>query len=151
MHDLLFRTALSAAAVGVILAIGATSQAAPKGKTELAALDATSLEVRRSVFSGNELRLTHFYTVNPDCSSGPLVDVRVVKPPANGEMTFQEVRSRVELKKDHQRAHCNGKPVDAVAASYKSRENFTGTDKMQIDVDYKNGVVRRYSVTVDVR
>lgn len=150
MHDLVFRTALYTAVLGAVVAIGAPCQAAPKGK-QIAALDTTNAEVRRSVFSGNELRLTYFYTVNSDCSSGPLVDVRVVKPPANGELSFQELRSRVEFKKDHFRAHCNGKLVDAIGAFYTSRDNFTGTDKMQIEVDYKTGFVRRYSLIIDVR
>jgi len=83
--------------------------------------------------------------------SAALVDVRVAKPPANGEITFQEVRARVEYPKDHFRAHCNGESVDAVKALYTSRENFTGTDRMQIEVDYKTGHVRRYSVIMDVR
>ena len=77
--------------------------------------------------------------------------MRVAKPPANGEITFQEVRARVEYPKDHFRAHCNGQTVDAVKALYTSRENFTGTDRMQIEVDYKTGHVRRYSVIMDVR
>src|SRR5262245_36197514 len=131
MHNLVFRTLLTAATAGAVLAIGATCQAAPKGKTQVAALDTPNLEVRRSGFSGNEIKLTYFYTVNPDCSSGPLVDVRVVKPPAHGEMRFEEVRSKVELKKDHLRAHCNGKLVDAVGARYTSHDDFTGTDKVQ--------------------
>src|SRR5262245_60829072 len=123
MHGLVFRTALSMAVVGAILAIGSTAQAAQKGK-QLAALDTTSSEVRRSVFSGNELRLTYFYTVNSDCSSGPLVDVRIAKAPAHGDIKFQETRARVELKKDHFRAHCNGKQVDSVSALYTSHDDF---------------------------
>jgi hypothetical protein len=150
MHEVVFRTALSTAAVGAILALGATCQAAPKGK-QVAALDTPNLEVRRAGFSGNEIKLTYFYTVNSDCSSGPLVDVRIVKPAAHGEMRFEEVRSKVELRKDHLRAHCNGKLVDAVGARYTSRDDFTGTDKVQIEVDYKTGFVRRYSLIIDVR
>ena len=150
MHAIVFRTALGTAVVSAVLVIGATAQAAQKGK-QLAALDTTNTEVRRSGFSGNEIKLTYFYTVNPDCSSGPLVDVRIVKPPAHGEISFQELRSIVEYKKDHFRAHCNGKMVDSVGAVYTSRDDFTGIDKIQIEVDYKTGQVRRYSLTIDVR
>jgi hypothetical protein len=150
MRNLVFRTALTTAVVGAVLAFGATSQAAPKGK-QVAALDTTNQEVRRSGFSGNEIKLTYFYTVNSDCTSGPLVDVRVVKPPTHGEMKFEEVRSRVEYPKDHFRAHCNGKLVDAVGVRYTSNDDYTGSEKVQIEVDYKTGFVRRYSLTIDVR
>lgn len=152
MYDVVFRTALTGATIGVVVAIGATSsEAGKKAKPEIAALEMTGSQFRRSVFSGNEARIAQFWTVNADCSSGPLVDVRVVKSPSNGQVSFQEVRSIVELKKEHQRAHCNEKPVDAVGMFYTSREDFTGTDKMQIEVDYKSGFVRRYSIIVDVR
>ena len=152
MRATMLRVALVGMTTCAALAIDApAAPAAPKAKVQVAALDATSKEVRRSAFNGNEVGLTVFYSVNPDCSSGPLVDVRIVKPPANGEITFQEMAARVEYPKEHFRAHCNGQTVNAVKALYTSHENFVGIDRMQIEVAYKTGYVRRYSVIMDVR
>jgi hypothetical protein len=118
---------------------------------QVAALDITHSEFRRSVFSGNEMQVGTFALVKADCSTGPLVDIRMVKQPANGKASFQEVQTVVDLKKDSVRAHCNGKSVDAVAMFYTANEDFTGPDKLEIEVDYKNGFVRRYSIVVNVR
>jgi hypothetical protein len=34
---------------------------------------------------------------------------------------------------------------------YKSNEDFTGQDRITVDIDFKTGVIRRYLVIVDVR
>jgi len=34
---------------------------------------------------------------------------------------------------------------------YTSKEDFSGRDKMTVDVDFGTGYVLRYNVTVDVR
>jgi len=142
--------ALSTAAV--VLAIGATAApAAPKTKPQLAVMESTSSELRRSVFSGNEMQITTFYTLKSDCLSAPLVDVRILKPPAHGEISLQEVRSVIELEKEHFRAHCHGKSIDAVAMFYTSQPDFTGMDKLQVEVDFRNGKIRRYTISVNVR
>jgi len=142
------RAAFAAAVIGAMVAAGdASSQS---GKKKRAAVESSDTPVRRSVFSGNEVRLAVLNWVNADCS---LVrpDVRVSKQPSHGELTFKEVRTVVELQKSSPRAHCNGKPVTGIGVFYTSREDFTGEEKMALDVDYQIGEVRRYSITVDVR
>jgi hypothetical protein len=49
------------------------------------------------------------------------------------------------------REACNGKPVNAIAVYYKPKPDFTGIDEMGIDVDFRNGTVRRYIYTITVR
>jgi hypothetical protein len=149
MHVFIFCAALTGAVI--LLAVDGTPARAQKAKQQLAAVDMARSEVRRSVFSGNEMQVGQFWTVKPDCSSGPLVDIRIVKAPSHGDVSLQESRSVVELKKEHARAHCNGKSVDALGMFYISKGDFTGTDKMQIEVDYKVGLVRRISIIVNVR
>lgn len=139
------------ALAGAVMAAGsASSEPAKKPRAQKASVTPTEFELRRSVFSGNEMRFAPLYYVNADCSSTP-PDFRVVKPPANGEITFQEVSAIVELRKDAQRAHCNGKPAQGIAMFYKSNEDFTGQDRITVDIDFKTGVIRRYLVIVDVR
>jgi hypothetical protein len=114
-------------------------------------LSFSETEVRRAAFSGNESRLGVFYSVGPDCVGGAIPDIRLVRPPANGEVSFQETRTSADFDKESRRANCNGKPVDGVVMNYRSREGYSGTDRFQIEVDYKAGVVRGYSVIVNVR
>ena len=129
----------------------AHSQSHKKPKPQNVTLQSNEMELRRSVFSGNEVRLGVLWAVEANCDGTPLPDVRVVKQPSNGELSFREIRSVVELKKDSPRAHCNGKPVNGVGVFYKSGEDFSGTERMQIEVDYKIGLIRRFSLIVSVR
>jgi hypothetical protein len=138
-------------AVLAMTAVAADQAVAQSKKAKKADLNTTELQVRRSVFSGNELQALKLWWVNADCSPGELPDARVVRAASNGEVSFQEVRTAVDLPKGTARSHCNGKPVNALAMVYKSRDDFVGEDNIVIDVDFKLGLLRRYSVKVDVR
>jgi hypothetical protein len=129
----------------------ASAQSAKKPRAQSVALQMDEKEVRRSVFSGNEVRIGMLYAVDAGCEGTPLADVRVVRQPAKGELSFREMSGVVELKKNSPRARCNGTPIKGVGVFYRSREDFTGTDRMQIEVDYKVGLLRRYTLIVDVR
>lgn len=142
------RIGLVAALIGAILVAGEASSQSSKSKK--AAVQSNEVEVRLSVFSGNELRLGAFWYVEADCSS-QLVDVRLANKPANGEVVFKETRTVVEVKRDTARARCNGTPINSIAAYYTSREDFTGQERIAIDVDAKVGLIRRYNYIVSVR
>jgi hypothetical protein len=58
---------------------------------------------------------------------------------------------RLVFGKEAPRAHCNGKPVDAISIVYKSKDGFIGTDRMTLDVNYRDGNVIRYVYTINVR
>src|SRR5262245_16292174 len=115
MRTWISRAAFAAAVVGAMVAAGdASSQS---GKSKKAAVTSSDLPVRRSVFSGNEVQLALLHHVNQDCS--PVrPDVRVAKQPSNGELTFKEVRTVIELRKQSPRAHCNGKPITGIGVFY---------------------------------
>lgn len=89
--------------------------------------------------------------VNTDCSSGPFADIRVVTPPSHGDIRMEPLDFPVNRKPDSGRAHCNGKIVKAVGVFYKSKQDFVGSDKVVLDVDFHHGYVRRYILQVDVR
>jgi hypothetical protein len=142
---------LLTAAVALPATDRAWSQPAGKPKITSSTLQPAEIEVRRSVFSGNEARLGLLWAIDSNCKAGPLPDVRVRKAPRNGELEFREADGVIEFRKEHIRSHCNGKPATGVAVFYKSRAEFTGTESMQIEVDYKLGITRRFTVTVQVR
>src|SRR5262245_33694822 len=122
MTNILWRAGFAAAMAGaLVVATAASSQT--KKKPEKPSVGSPEVEIRRSVFSGNELRVYPFYSINSDCTSAT-ADVRVVKAPANGDLAFREARSLIELVKGSQRAHCNRKPVDSIVMFYTSREDF---------------------------
>lgn len=105
----------------------------------------------RSVFSGNEARLAAFNSVNADCSSGPLPDLRIVTAPAHGAYRLEETTIQIDRPPNTARASCNGKPVSAVAVHYKPTAEFVGSDDLVVDVDFRNGTVRRYIYAIGGR
>jgi hypothetical protein len=150
MSIFLARIGFVAAMIGTLtVATEASSQTVKKDAVQKASLGSEQVELKRSVFSGNEARVSIFWGAMADCSSVP-VDFRVVKAPANGEVTFREVRTAIEFRKSHARARCNGKPVSGVGMFYTSRDDFSGRERFTVDVDY-GGDIRRISATVDVR
>lgn len=131
----------------------ATPSARPKPAATTAEIGINLPETRltRSVFSGNEVQIAAFNFVNADCSSGPRPDLRIVTPPAHGAYRLEETTIQVDRKPDNPRASCNGKPVGAVAVIYKPEAEFTGNDGLVVDVDFRNGSVRRYVYAISVR
>ena len=140
---------LALVGVGAILVASEASSQSQK-KSQKANLQSSESEVRRSVFSGNELRLGVHWSVNPDCTT-QLVDVRIAKAPSNGEVVFKETQAVIEMNKNSPRSHCNGRPATGVGLYYTSREEFAGQEKFMIDIDYKTGTIRRFNYIVDVR
>jgi hypothetical protein len=109
-------------------------------------------EVReKQAFSGNESRIAAMNVVKADCSPGPLPEVRVVTPPSSGDVRLEPIKHAVNRDKSNKRSRCNGKTVDAVAVFYKSKSDFTGADKLVLDVDFKAGTIKRYIYAIDIR
>jgi hypothetical protein len=111
----------------------------------------TETTVNRDVITGNESPIGARHTVKADCSSRPIPVLRVITAPQNDEYRFEETTYAVERKPGDSRVACNGKKVDAVGVHYKSKADFTGADNTVIDVDFKNGTVRRFNFKITVR
>jgi hypothetical protein len=107
--------------------------------------------VDSSVFKGNEARIAALNYVNADCSSGPVPALRIITPPTNGAYRLDETSIPIDRRPDNSRTACNGKPVSAVAVYYSAKAEFTGSDEMVIDVDFRNGTVRRFIYAITVR
>jgi hypothetical protein len=107
--------------------------------------------ITRDVYSGKEERIAAMNYVNADCTSGPPPDLHVVAAPKSGNYRFETTTIPIDRRTDSSRAACNGKPVNAVAVYYTARDAFTGSESMIIDVDFRNGTVRRYDYAISVR
>lgn len=144
-------TLLSAAALALSPAIAlAQDSKKPAAKAEITRPIAETI-VNRDAFTGNEIRIAAMQMVNADCTSGPLPSLRIATAPQNGEQRQEEISVPVDRKSGDPRANCNGKPVNAVGVFYKSKEGFAGKDNVVIDVDFKNGTVRRFNYKITVR
>jgi hypothetical protein len=108
------------------------------------------INYKKNVFAGNEARIGAMNIVNADCTSTAIPDIRIVAQPAKGELRLENIQYALDREKTDRRAHCNGKIVDAVGIFYKAKDD-KGQDRLVLDVDFKNGTVRRYSFTLNLR
>lgn len=107
--------------------------------------------INQQVFAGNEARIAAMNSVQADCSQGPIPDLRIATAPSMGEFRLEEITIAIDRKADDRRANCNGMPLKAVGVFYKSKPGSVGQDTIVIDVDFKNGDVRRFSYKITVR
>jgi membrane protease YdiL (CAAX protease family) len=109
------------------------------------------ISLSRAALSGNEVQIAAMNVVEADCSPGPVPDVRVAMPPKSGGLRLSQISMAVDRRKEDARAHCNGKFVQAMGVYYKSASAFVGNDKVLLDVDFRDGSVRRYAIGINVR
>jgi len=86
-----------------------------------------------TVVSGERQRIDFISVLNPDCSSAGYVTVRVIAPPAHGELTIEKGIDYPTYPKDNQRYQCNLKKVPLVNVYYRSISGYLGVDTVTIE------------------
>jgi len=86
-----------------------------------------------------------FTSVRPDCTAGPLPVIRLVTPPAHGNVTMKEGRLRATNLKQ-----CLGLEVPAFIAIYRSAKDFIGEDNFILEVKGVGGKTQIQRITVTV-
>lgn len=134
-------------AASMALALSAATTSAKERKATIAP---KTFEVKRSLFSGSESHLHNFVGLYADCTSTD-PEVQIVKPPAKGEIRFEEAKQTFFPGNAAFRRACAGKPIDMVRMYYKAKDGSSGRDTFLLDVDTKLGAVTRYVFKVDIR
>jgi hypothetical protein len=94
---------------------------------------------------GQYIRIVIFTNVLPDCTSGPLPTIRLVRPPEHGKLIVRKVRlSATNIKQ------CLALEVSALIAFYRSAADFSGSDSAVLEIKSTLGTaqLQRYSITV---
>jgi hypothetical protein len=109
-----------------------------------AAQDAT---VEREITggAGQNIRIGVFVNIRPDCTSGPLPAIRLTVPPEHGTVTVRGGRIRTTNIR-----HCLAIEVPAFVAFYRSKPDFTGTDRLTLEIKNPDGKVRLQRIRVNV-
>jgi hypothetical protein len=105
-------------------------------------------EVQRDIKTvpGQATRIGVYVNVKPDCTSGPLPEIRLVTPPAHGVVRVK--RGNVKLTNFKQ---CLAAQVPALAAFYLPTGSFTGPDEFVLETSTEGQKqVQHFRVTVSV-
>lgn len=95
--------------------------------------------------AGRETRVVVLTNVKPDCTSGPLPNVRLISPPANGKIAVRRGRFRATNVRQ-----CLAIEVPALIAFYRSAPDFQGSDTVILEIRPEQGTpqIRRVTITV---
>jgi hypothetical protein len=101
----------------------------------------------KAVASGGVLRLAHFASVNPDCTSRGITVVRVNEAPTHGTVRMRRERGFTTFRNQQQ---CDDRRVDGVTVEYRPERGYLGADRVGLDVIFPTGNerLRVYNITV---
>jgi len=98
---------------------------------------------------GGTLLLSHYASVNMDCSSRGPVAVRIVDGPAAGEIQVAQGPGYSHFTGDYQR--CSAYEVFGANVTYVPQKSFAGLDSVKLDVIFPSGLERVETFTITVK
>jgi hypothetical protein len=93
-----------------------------------------SIERQVRAAPGRDVRIGVYSSIEPDCSSGPLPEIRLVPAPAHGAVTVK----RGTLKATNFK-QCLATEVPAYVAFYRAAAGFSGADEFELEVSLGGG------------
>jgi hypothetical protein len=78
----------------------------------------------RTVASGERQKIGFYYHLNPDCTSSGNMTVRIITPPAHGEVTTDRGLDYTNFPKENQRYQCNLNQSPGSNVYYKSKSGI---------------------------
>lgn len=85
-----------------------------------------------AVAAGQPGIVNTWFMLNPDCSVGGRVTVRVLEAPVHGTVTVEPGAYYPNYRADSQRRACNLRPQQGVRATYHPAPGALGTDRFSI-------------------
>jgi hypothetical protein len=118
--------------------------------TAVQAQSVTMNPVTKYAASGQPLKLSFSYSTNPDCSSVGPPTIRL-SAPAHGRATITRTTDFPNFPPTNVRSECNRRRVAGATVHYVSQRGFTGTDYVQEEIIYPNGLLRQQGFNIIVR
>jgi hypothetical protein len=128
----------------ILLAGDAQAQDAAQGSSRpRPAQPPTVQEVKGA--AGRDIRIMVLTNLKPDCTSGPLPNIRLVTPPANGKIAVRRVRLNATNVRQ-----CLAVEIPALVAFYRSAPEFEGSDTVMVEIRPNEGppIQRRVDINV---
>jgi hypothetical protein len=106
--------------------------------------------VERGAISGVPQHVGFYYSVNPDCSSGGLVQTQLKTPPLHGSVAFAKADGYTSFPPTSPGHECNSKKSPGVEVIYTSIKDFVGTDQFTVQGIGPKGKYMETDYTVNV-
>ena len=105
----------------------------------------------RTALSDARTSVMTYYHLNPDCSQGGTITVRVLKQPSQGTLEIARDRGFTNYAADNIRAKCNAQEVELTRVWYKSNADFKGRDQAQLEAIFTSGTSIKTTLQITVR
>lgn len=149
MRFAIFGTALAA------LALAGCAPSEPSGAIRVTGMSNGGSEIDReksyTTAAGAPVKVGSAMALNPDCSSQPGLEARLVTQPQNGTATIETAKDVAQPPPQSPAASCAGKLLDAVVTTYTPAPGFVGVDRFTFQVFFPNGRSFRNDVVVTVQ
>ena len=109
------------------------------------ALAQTTVTRSETAASGKSVRLVIVPNLKKDCSTGPMPEIRVNGAPKNGSLI-----TKVGKLKTPAKFRCPNKDAAVQAVFYQSKDGFTGSDEVTVDVKDSDGNVQTQNIKITV-
>lgn len=106
--------------------------------------------LERGAISGVPQHVGFYYSVNPDCSSGGLVNTQLKSPPTHGSVEFVNADGYTNFPSTSAGHDCNKQKSPGVEVIYTSERNFVGTDQFTVQGIGPKGKYMETDYTVKV-
>jgi hypothetical protein len=115
-------------------------------------VNSTNQEIasQRFAVSGKRSRFGLIYGLNLDCTPA-WQDVKISKPPENGEARLQQETTIVSYSAPNPRVRCNGKSTKGMALEYTPTKGYMGKDSIEVEMINEAGQRIRYSYDITVK
>jgi hypothetical protein len=97
------------------------------------------------------VRIGFLSNVEPDCTSTPFANVRIVEEPKHGEATLKQDTGFTSFPKDNPRFECNQQRTDGTAVLYQGETGYTGKDAVTVEIVYADGRESSVRYAIDVK
>jgi hypothetical protein len=115
------------------------------GSVAALAQEPTTVERSAKGATAKIIEVGVYLNVKPDCTTGTLPAIRLVEAPANGTVIIKQAKVRATNYKQ-----CLALEVPGFVAFYQSKPDFSGVDKVVIEVKYPEGRTELQRITVNV-
>jgi hypothetical protein len=94
---------------------------------------------------GREVRVGIYTSIRADCTAGPLPAIRLAVAPEHGAVTVRRAMLKATNLKQ-----CLATELPAFVAFYRSKENFNGEDRFELEVSSSTGhkQIQRFHVSI---
>jgi hypothetical protein len=103
----------------------------------------------KTMVAGSFLRLGHYASVNPDCTSRGKTVVRLDAAPMHGSIRLLQQSNYSNFNGSYE--ICNSRRVAGITVEYFPKRGFIGSDTVGLDVIYPSGTEGHFTFTIYVK